>query len=700
MVYCVTKNVKEKYKPTIIDFFKLPKVQAGVLSPNAGKVAYLISYDDMKNNDTIVKCFIIDVNTSQITQLTDTGLALGMVWLNNNDFALRRLFPSSKNGFQIYIYENLIGEGIQITNHPGGISSYKKFKEGFVFQTNDKEKVEEIESRKFGNYIHFEEEESTNAFYYVHIEKMKEFMKKTNSDFVNNNENLIEPVINLTKLLDKSYSFKSILVSEETSSIYLNCTSKDDLYYENDTYTFKIDINTKSMMEEYLQDKDNFRINKHAIISELLLPKGSIIEQISPDGKKLLISYKEREMKQYVLSDLWILDLAKIPKGDRKADLRKYFVCITRNLDRVPINIVWTKAGIFVSHANESIHEISKISETGKVDRLDFGDVFPRFYYSVTDNGCIAFNGLSSNSLKELYFGRPKNNTEYELTKLTNYNEQTTNWDFGTIETIKWKSKDGLEIQGLIRKPSDFDPKKKYPLLFKIHGGPSAFSSKAMVEDNELYFYPTIQLCNKGVIIAKVNYRGSMGKGQEFHEAGVDNVGIGDQWDVESCIDYLVSLGFIDETKIGSCGWSQGGFISAFLGMHSSKFAAVSVGAGVSSWYTYFITSDLRNSLNISGHPFEPGKMEIYQKTAPISGIATANTPMLLIHGENDQRIGLTSAMELYRALKEKGVPTELFIFKGQGHGVNTPIENYAVMMLNYRWFSHYLLGEELKLSK
>ena len=73
---------------------------------------------------------------------------------------------------------------------------------------------------------------------------------------------------------------------------------------------------------------------------------------------------------------------------------------------------------------------------------------------------------------------------------------------------------------------------------------------------------------------------------------------------------------------------------------------------------------------------------------------------MMLIHGEKDQRIGLTSAMELYRALKEKGVPTELFIFKDKGHGLDTPKENYACMMLNYRWFAHYLLSEDLKLSK
>ncbi|HUT82777.1 MAG TPA: prolyl oligopeptidase family serine peptidase [Candidatus Bathyarchaeia archaeon] len=690
----------EKYKPSINDFINLPKVASSKLSPDGEKIVYLLVCDDLEKNDMKVKCHIIDIITKQNFRLTETGMALNPIWVNNHDIALRRLLPSSKNGFQIYVYENLKGEGIQITDHPGGIGNFLKFKDGFIFQARDNIRAKKYEEMKFGNYIHFEEEQSTSAIYYIDYNKAKEHFKESNTESFEKESNFIRPIINLTELLDKPYNIQSFKVSEKTSSIFLNCSSKDDLYYENDTFCSKIDIDVEAMIEEILTSTSNFNLNNYATITPLNLPKGAVIEEVSPNGEKLLISFKERELKQYILSDLFLLDLTKMKEKWDHAQIRKQLICITRNFDRKPNHIVWSQAGIFVSYANESIYEIAKISETGEVDKLDFGEVFPRYYFSVADNGRITFNGLSSKSLREIYLGKPINNTHYQLTQLTNHTEYTNNWDFGSVESIKWKSRDGLEIQGIIRKPSDFDTKKKYPLLFLNHGGPSGFSSLAMVEDDELYYFPTIQLCNKGVIIAKVNYRGSMGKGQKFHEIGVDNVGIGDLWDIESCIDNLVSQGFIDETKIGSLGWSQGGFISAFLGMHSKRFTAVSVGAGVSSWYTYFITSDLRNSLNISGHPFEPGKMEIYQKTAPISGIAEANTPMLLLHGENDQRIGLTSAMELYRALKEKGVPTELFIFKGKGHGLDTPKENFACMMLNYQWFKHYLLGEELKLSK
>jgi dipeptidyl aminopeptidase/acylaminoacyl peptidase len=207
-------------------------------------------------------------------------------------------------------------------------------------------------------------------------------------------------------------------------------------------------------------------------------------------------------------------------------------------------------------------------------------------------------------------------------------------------------------------------------------------------------------MCNKGVIIFSPNYRGSTGRGQWFRELNFDNLGVGDLWDIESGIDYLVEQGFIDESRIGSMGGSQGGYISAFAGMHSDRFRAVSVGSCAASWYTYYITSDLRDSILLAGEPFSKERDVSIKKTAPISAIKKANTPMLLQHGANDQRTGVANANELFRALKHKGVHTEFFMYNDAGHGYNSPRNFYALMLQNFRWFSHYLLDEELDFFK
>ncbi|MFW9932578.1 MAG: alpha/beta hydrolase family protein, partial [Candidatus Thorarchaeota archaeon] len=262
----------------------------------------------------------------------------------------------------------------------------------------------------------------------------------------------------------------------------------------------------------------------------------------------------------------------------------------------------------------------------------------------------------------------------------------------------RWISRDGVEIEGVLRKPSDFDPSKKYPLILYPHGGPRGSSPLSLVDTE--YAQPVNSLVAKGILVLQPNYRGSIGRGRDFMNLNHGNLGSHDLWDLESAIDYLIDQGFVDPDRIGSMGGSQGGYLSAYLGMHTDRCAAVSVFAGVSSWYLYYIGSDARHTVHLDGTPFEPKSRDGYVKSAPIAAIETAKTPMLLHHGANDERITVVSAQEMYRALKDKGVHTELFILPGKGHGFIHPCENYAIGLHMYRWFCHYLLGEELDLFK
>jgi dipeptidyl aminopeptidase/acylaminoacyl peptidase len=214
------------------------------------------------------------------------------------------------------------------------------------------------------------------------------------------------------------------------------------------------------------------------------------------------------------------------------------------------------------------------------------------------------------------------------------------------------------------------------------------------------YGRPGHPLLGRGVLIFEPNYRGGLGKGREFMTLNFGNLGIGDMWDIESGLDYLIDQGFVDESKIGSMGGSQGGYLSAFIGMHTDRCAAVVVNAGVSSWYLYYISSDMRQTVHLPATPFVPEGRDAYLKSAPIAAIERAKTPMLLQHGELDERISVISAQEMYRALKDKGVHTEMFTYPGLGHGYLRPRENYAVLLQAYRWLCHYLLGDELDFFK
>ncbi|MGB5317392.1 MAG: prolyl oligopeptidase family serine peptidase, partial [Robiginitalea sp.] len=248
-----------------------------------------------------------------------------------------------------------------------------------------------------------------------------------------------------------------------------------------------------------------------------------------------------------------------------------------------------------------------------------------------------------------------------------------------------------------LHKPADYDPSKKYPLLVVIHGGPTGISSPQPVPS---YVYPIVQWLNKGALVLMPNYRGSAGYGEEFRSLNVKNLGVGDAWDVLSGVAYLEEKGMIDPSRIGSMGWSQGGYISAFLTTNSDRFKAISVGAGISNWVTYYVNTDIHPFTRqyLKATPWED--MEVYARTSPMTNISKASTPTLIQHGENDRRVPIANAYELVQGLRDQGVESKLIVYKGFGHGITKPKERLAATWHNWQWFGKYIWGEEIEVPE
>jgi dipeptidyl aminopeptidase/acylaminoacyl peptidase len=165
-------------------------------------------------------------------------------------------------------------------------------------------------------------------------------------------------------------------------------------------------------------------------------------------------------------------------------------------------------------------------------------------------------------------------------------------------------------------------------------------------------------------------------------------------WDVMSGVDYLAAKGMIDTTRMGAMGWSQGGYISAFLATNTRAFKAISVGAGISNWVTYYVNTDITPFTRqyLKATPWSD--MDIYLKTSPMTNINQAATPTLIQHGEFDKRVPIPNAYELYRGLQDRGVPSRLIVYKGFGHGINKPKERLAAVWHNWEWFNRYVFGD------
>jgi dipeptidyl aminopeptidase/acylaminoacyl peptidase len=165
-----------------------------------------------------------------------------------------------------------------------------------------------------------------------------------------------------------------------------------------------------------------------------------------------------------------------------------------------------------------------------------------------------------------------------------------------------------------------------------------------------------------------------------------------------SGIEYLADQGLIDTGRMGAMGWSQGGYISAFLATNTKSFKAISVGAGISNWMTYYVNTDIHPFTRqyLKATPWE--NEEIYRKTSPMTNINKANTPTLIQHGEFDRRVPIPNAFELYQGLQDVGVETKLIIYKGFGHGITKPKERLAATWHNWQWFGKFIWDEEIEI--
>jgi dipeptidyl aminopeptidase/acylaminoacyl peptidase len=705
------------HRATLRDLIDLDYPLRVRLSPVGGWVAFTIRSTNWKDDRYDLLCYITDVASGVTRQLTRQGSVNQLAWLDDHTLALLK---SNGGKAQVWLYEGGTGEGWQVTDHKTGVEWFQPFAEGLVYQARQPEK-DEKKSRadQFGKFNHFEQEDSASAVYYVSVPEMRSYQRQLRALTEDEGRKLITPVMELSRLFNEQTAIKEVIASPTGDTLYLNCWQREDLVYLRESRVFQIKLNAASALAKYLKlekakqakaasaKKKTAPKKKDAKedvsylgkLSELKLPKGARVVAVSPDGAKLLINYKERDQKFYTREDIWIANAqaiagARSPKASLQA-----MTNLTAPFDRDLMTVHWTKAGIFGDYVDGTRVRIAQVSVKGKVTPLELGVVAEGGFH-VSDSGHVALAGANATSFAEVYLAEPAQKKRAQrIQKLTDFGAQIKGWELGTVETIRWQSRDSTEIEGVLRKPAGFNPKKKYPLVVVVHGGPSWYSADYLLSFEDMHYYPSLQFNLKEVLVLKPNYRGSLGRGQAFLELNVNNLGVGDLWDVESAVDHLVNLGWVDPQKVGCMGWSQGGYISAFVGLHSDKFKAVSVGAGISDWYTYHISNDIPDFTRdyLSGSPFRD--RTLYEKTAPISNLANAKTPMLIQHGSDDQRVPLSNATELYRGLKEMKIPVELFIFPGMAHPITKPRENHAVMHQNLNWFSHHLLGEKLKLE-
>ena len=652
LVLVVTAAPAQTRVPTLDDLLTLRSVGGTQISPDGKGIAYTVSYGDFKQDAFVTQIWIVNSDTGTSYQLTRGDKSSTNPRWSPNGRWLAFLSNRIEDKNQIFVIDPSGGEAQQLTKSETAISNFAWSEDGkTIAYTATEPTAQPQKDRKeyYGDYDVVHE-----GYSHVHIWTfdVSEAMKA--------------PLAGKQRTKKTDFSVDSFAWSPDGSTIVFSATLNPDLIQgvTGDIYLLKLsDDSVRKIVDQPGPD-----------VSPRFSPDGKQIVFVSTMGEKLYFAGNSR------------LAIVGIEGGKPKS--------ITDSFDENPGLLEWDRDGVYFTGLQKTASHLFRVDPmNAKITRVSQPDNLMAGSFSLTHNADrIAFAAASPASMNEVFISDTQN---FAPRKLTNLNEQAKSFTLGTREVISWQSQDGTTIEGVLIKPADFDPAKKYPLLCIIHGGPTGVDRPVLLTPDARY-YPSDIWAARGALILKVNYRGSAGYGEKFRKLNVGNLGVGDAWDVLSGVDFLIAKGWVDKDKVACMGWSQGGYISAFLTTSTDRFVAISVGAGISNWATYYYNTDITPfTINYLGN--DPAEdPAIYLKTSPMSYIKNARTPTLIQHGELDRRVPIANAYELRQGLENRGVKVEMVVYKGFGHGINKPKSMRAVMQHNLSWFNHYVWGDPM----
>jgi dipeptidyl aminopeptidase/acylaminoacyl peptidase len=659
-----------QHVPTFEEVISLRSIGSVTLSDDGKHIIYTVQTTDWNENRFDTEIWL-SKNGSQPFQLTNTtkGSSSGAEFSPDGKWIAFLADRGNKNQIQVINIEG--GEARTVTHEEESISNFEWHPSGqsFIFLKSEKEdKIKREQEKRYGGFEADDKEFTLSHLWQIDfnpdLPDPSELPCYEKIDSLKVKAGCIE-LPKAKRITNGNFTVTSFRVSPDGKSVAFGHQPNPLI-----NSFLKSDISLVGLADK-------------KIVSLVKNPSSDGLEDWSPDSKEILFTSNLSDSTSNFYSNSKLFAIQIETKTTRQ---------LAKTLDEDLGGFKWEQTGIYASIWNKTKRYLYRIDPATGAHSVFKNSPNQIYNFSFSKDGqTLAYTARADDQLNELFVAMV-NEPGQQLTDMTG---QTKNWKVAQSEVISWKSKDGATIEGVLHKPKDYDPSKKYPLLVMIHGGPTGIDTPTPVPG---YVYPVLQWLDKGCLVLRPNYRGSAGYGEAFRSLNVKNLGVGDMWDVLSGIDYLDKKGLIDKTKMGSMGWSQGGYISAFLTTNTDVFKAISVGAGISNWMTYYVNTDI--------HPFTRQYLKatpwsdemIYKKTSPITNINKAKTPTLIQHGEFDRRVPIANAYELLQGLRDKNVPAELIVYKGFGHGITKPKEKLAATWHNWQWFNKYIWGEKVEL--
>lgn len=353
-------------------------------------------------------------------------------------------------------------------------------------------------------------------------------------------------------------------------------------------------------------------------------------------------------------------------------------------------NLVWaadSRSIVFQSLWRTGCHLFRASALDPEVTPVTHGDVVVTAASSSPDGTVLAFlrqDPTHPNDVWVLEAGAT------EARRLTDANPEVRDFPEFPKTVMRWKSSDGLDIDGLLVSPHAPRPGERAPLVLNIHGGPSGSHVNTFTPSK---VWPWVLLLQDGWSILMPNPRGSGGYGEKFRAANVRDWGGRDYDDLMEGVNSLIRLGLVDSTRLAVNGWSYGGYMTSTIVTKTRRFRAAVVGAGVTNLTSMVGTCDIPelNQSYFRAWPWQDP--QLYVDHSALFHADRVKTPTAFVHGGADDRVPPTQAYEFWNALKQNHVPTQLMILPRQPHGPYEPRLQRACAQFQYDWLTRWTLG-------
>lgn len=390
----------------------------------------------------------------------------------------------------------------------------------------------------------------------------------------------------------------------------------------------------------------------------------------SPDSTR--IAYLQSGQDKWIYYAPWQLAVIDVASGKSS---------LPAPIDRCFYKPHWSADGksVYALVEQSLVTLLSRIDlGDGKITELTHGNRFDYDLDVSADGRIVVLGGddLHPYEISAVEDGR--------LRPLSDHNAWLKHKRLAEVAAIRFDSSDGTPIEGLLVKPLDYQPGKRYPTLLRLHGGPVYQFSREFMPDWQAY-------AAQGYAVVAVNPRGSSGRGFDFSKAIYADWGKLDVQDVLAGVDHAVAMGIADPQRLGLGGWSYGGILTNAVIAGDARFKAAVSGAGASNMYAMYGHDQYVREYTLElGTPWQD--RESYARASfPFLHADRISTPTLFQCAERDFNVPCLGAEQMYQALRALGVPTQLVIYPGENHTLTVPSYLRDRLERNLAWYDRFL---------